>query len=411
MKTIKFLPEGNVCSPKGFSASGICAGLKASKQKDMALLYCSEKAKTIAAFTSNIFAAAPVILGKQTLANNKTSRAIIINSGNANACTGEQGIKDARRMCSLTAELLNIEQDEVLVSSTGRIGTNLPMDIIEQGIGKAAKELSVNGGKNAADAIMTTDTKAKTAAVSLDIAGKNVTIGAMVKGAGMIAPQMKMAVPQATMLAFFTTDANISWDALQNSSKTCLENSFNKIIIDGDTSTNDSLFVMSSALAENELIVKDSENCQKFSNALRALMDYLAKEMVLDGEGVTRFIDLKITGAANDEDARKIAEAIARSPLCKTAWFGADPNWGRILAAAGYSGVEFNPEEVDLDYNSIPVVRKGKSAGTTEEILAETMQNKEVEICLKLGEGRGACSVWTCDLSYEYVKINAEYTT
>jgi glutamate N-acetyltransferase/amino-acid N-acetyltransferase len=408
---LQVFANGSTTTPLGFTASGITAGLKKSGQPDMALLHCSQPATVAAAFTSNIFAAAPVQWDRQILAGAKPVRAIIINSGNANACTGERGLRDTRQMAVKTAELLRIETDEVLVSSTGRIGVPMPMPIIQQGIEMAVSALSNQGGLDAAKAIMTTDSKAKHLAVSLEIGGKTVHIGGMTKGSGMIAPQMRPCPPQATMLAYLTTDAAIEQEALQACLADCLDHSFNRIIVDGDTSTNDTFIALASNLAGNPIIKKDSQDYERFRLAFQHVAAALAREMVYDGEGVTHFVELQVCGTESAAEARRVAEAIARSPLCKTAWFGGDPNWGRILAAAGYSGVQFNPDEVDLDYGDVPVVRGGQSAGSSEAEQAQAIGERDILIRLKLGRGQGAFTLWTCDLSYEYVKINADYHT
>ena len=408
---IRVLKNGSVTTPAGFTASGITAGLKKSGQPDMALLFCSQPAFAAAAFTSNVFAAAPVQWDRQIMAAGKPVRAVIINSGNANACTGKQGFEDARCMAAKTAELLKVQPEEVLVSSTGRIGVPMPMQIIQNGIQMAVQALSLEGGVDAAKAIMTTDTRAKHLAVGFEIGGKTVHIGGMTKGAGMIAPQMRPWPPQATMLAYLTTDAVIEQAALHACLADSLDHSFNRIIVDGDTSTNDTLIALASNLAGNPVIKKGTEDYRNFCLAFRQVAGTLAREMVLDGEGVTHFVELQVYGTETDADARRVAEAIARSPLCKTAWFGGDPNWGRILAAAGYSGVLFNPDEVDLDYEDVPIVRKGRDAGTPESEQVKALEGREIHINLKLGQGQGAFTIWTCDLTYEYVKINADYHT
>ena len=408
---LQVLENGSVTTPLGFTASGITAGLKKSGQPDMALLHCSQPATAAAAFTSNVFAAAPVQWDRQILAESESVRAIVINSGNANACTGERGLLDTQQMAAKAAELLKIKTCEVLVSSTGRIGVPMPMAIILPGIERAVQALSSDGGLDAAQAIMTTDTEAKHLAVSLEIGGQTVHIGGMAKGSGMIAPQMRPCPPQATMLAYLTTDAVIEASALNACLADSLDHSFNRIIVDGDTSTNDSFVALASNLAGNPIIKKDSEDYQKFCLAFRHVAAALARHMVYDGEGVTHFVELQVLGTESDAQARRVAEAIARSPLCKTAWFGGDPNWGRILAAAGYSGVEFNPDEVDLDYGYVPVVRGGQDAGSSEDEQVQALRERDIEIRLKLGKGQGAFTIWTCDLSYEYVKINADYHT
>jgi glutamate N-acetyltransferase/amino-acid N-acetyltransferase len=409
--TFTLSPDAHISWPLGFSSSGVSAGLKSGGALDMALLYCHVPAVAAAAFTSNMFAAAPVQWSRQLMSQAQSLRAVISNSGNANACTGERGLQNARRMAELSAELLGIKPEEVLVCSTGRIGVPLPMTKIEQGIAKAAAALSPQGGVEAARAIMTTDTRPKYLGLTLEIGGKQLRLAAMVKGAGMIAPQMRSAQPQATMLAYVTTDANIEKEAFGSSLESAMQASFNRIIVDGDTSTNDSLIALASGLAGNPLIRKDSPDWHCFNQALTFLLTGLAKELLLDGEGVTHFVELQVSGTRTEAEARRIAEAIARSPLCKTAWFGGDPNWGRILCAAGYSGVSFDPSKVDLDYGELPIVRQGMEAGSCEEEQAKLLKQRDLVVKLKLGEEQAAFTLWTCDLSYDYVKINADYRT
>jgi len=412
MNTIELNKNGSVTSPKGFKAAGITAGLKKSGKPDLALIKSEFPTVTAGAFTNNLFAAAPVVWDRELLAAGQSIRAVVINSGIANACTGEQGYKDAKEMAVQVANLLHLKPEEVLVSSTGRIGVPMPMAIIKKGIAKAAAALRDDGGILASEAIITTDTRPKHISAALLINGKKVTIGGMTKGAGMIAPQMKICrPPQATMLSYITTDVAITRNALNACLSESLEKSYNRIIIDGDTSTNDTLICMANGQAGNQQLTESSASLKLFKEALNIVSGYLAKEMVLDGEGVSSFIELNISGARSDSDARKCAEAIARSPLCKTAWFGCDPNWGRILDAAGYCGIAFDPTKVQLDYEDVPVVRNGMDAGTPEEKLAELLHQREMSIHLDLGSGTGKFTLWTCDLTYEYVKINAEYHT
>lgn len=404
--------KGSVTSPKGFSASGIKAGLKASGAPDMALIFSNRPCHVAAAFTANLFAAAPVIYDRDIIAAGNDVQAVVINSGTANACTGERGIRDARSTALITAQRLGINPEQVLVASTGHIGDFLPMDIITRGINLAAEFLSRNGGKDAAHAIMTTDTRPKAFSVEIEVAGTIVTLGGMTKGAGMIAPKLIPArPPQATMLSFITTDACIAPDALREALADAVDNSFNRITVDGDTSTNDTFIVLANANAGNPEIKPGTPELQLFTDALTALAGKLAREMVRDGEGVSRFVEINVTGAKSITDARVCAEAIANSSLCKTAWFGADPNWGRILCAAGYSGIAFDPARVNLDIQSIPVVRNGMDAGTPPDTLAECVKAPELKIDLNLNAGPGAFTVWSCDLTYDYVKINADYRT
>lgn len=406
------IESGSVTSPKGFKAAGIVAGLKKSGAPDMAMI-CSDVPCTVAAaFTSNLFAAAPVVYDRLLIAQRKKIKAVVINSGNANACTGNAGLADAKATASKAAELLNCEAEEVMVSSTGRIGVPMPMDIILKGTEMAASALSYEGGKDAAMAIITTDTRPKAFSVEIEINGKVVTLGGMTKGAGMIAPKLRPETPpQATMLAYITTDAAIEQTALQTALNNSLNKSFNRITVDGDTSTNDTFVVLANGLAGNAIIRQNSRELALFADALAALAGRLAKEMVKDGEGVSRFVEVNVTGASSEKDARICAESIAKSPLCKTAWFGADPNWGRILCAAGYSGIFFDPSKVNLRLQGAPVVKNGMDAGTPEEELVKLVSTKEVVVDLDLGAGDGAFTVWTCDLTYDYVKINADYHT
>jgi glutamate N-acetyltransferase / amino-acid N-acetyltransferase len=409
------LPDGGVCSPRGFLAAGVTSGLKKSGAPDLAMIFSERPAEVAGAFTSNLFAAAPVEWDRRVLRREEPVRAVVVNSGVANACTGAQGAQDTRAMAAYAAEKLQVTTDQVLVSSTGVIGEFLPMGIIRHGIDLAVSALSEKGSHDAARAIMTTDTVEKRVAVSLEIAGKTITIGAMTKGAGMIAPQMTLCQTrprQATMLAYFTTDAAIQRDALQTALQTALERSFNRIVVDGDTSTNDTMVVLANGAAENAAILPETPELEAFTAALEFCAAYLAKAMVMDGEGVTKFVDLRVSGTLDNQSARQIAEAIARSPLCKTAWYGADPNWGRILCAAGYSHVPFKPTQVDLYFDDRPVVLSGLSAKKcTEAELAAVLKKRSFQVRLSVGQGPGQFQIWTCDLSHDYVKINADYHT
>lgn len=409
--SIRPIEQGSVTSPAGFQASGIIAGLKRSGAKDLAMLYSPRPCVAVGAFTSNLFAAAPVIYDRKLIAADNPIHAIVINSGNANACTGQQGLQDAEKTAAHAAGLLCLHPSQVLVSSTGRIGVPMPMGIILAGVDKAVKALAAAGGRDAADAIMTTDTRPKSHAVAVDVGGTTVRIGGMTKGAGMIAPKLRMQPPQATMLSYITTDAAIERQALHDCLARALDLSYNRITVDGDTSTNDTVIALANGAAGNDLIKVGTPEAELFFQAFVEVVARLAREMVLDGEGVTRFVEINVCGAKNAAEARRCAEAIANSALCKTAWFGADPNWGRILCAAGYSGCEFDPTTVNLDFMSTPVVRRGMDAGTPEAELAEIVKAKELTINLDLGAGPGAFTVWSCDMTYDYVKINADYHT
>ncbi len=409
-KRFSVVKNGGITSPAGFMASGICAGLKKSGKTDMALILSETPANASATFTTCLFAAAPVVLGRETLKKNSPVSAVIINSGNANACTGKQGLKNARRMAESTARNLGIKPSEVLVSSTGRIGVQMPMDKIEAGIKKACSALSANGGHASALAIMTTDTCPKETAVCFEISGRKITIGGMTKGSGMIAPGMQV-VPHATMLAYVTTDAAVDAKFLNKCLAEGADSSFNKITVDGDMSTNDTLIILANGKAGNKEIKSGSKDAAIFKEALFHVLENLAKAIVLDGEGVTKFVTVKVLNAPSIKDATLCAKSIANSLLCKTAWFGGDPNWGRVMAAAGYSGASFNPEKVCLYYDKTPVVKNGQDAGTPEEVLAKVVQNKSFTIALDLKSGKASTEVWTGDISYEYVKINADYHT
>ncbi len=409
MSNFNIVKDGGITTPCGFLASGVTAGLKKSGNRDVALIVSKSSANCAGAFTTSLFPAAPVVLAKKNLENNTQFRAVIINSGVANACTGEQGYKDAKKMAVLTASALNITPEEVFVSSTGRIGTHLPMEIIENGINMAVKALSTDGGADAATAIMTTDTVPKEVCISLELDGKTVHIGGITKGAGMINPLM--SVPHATMLAYITTDAAVDQKYLSILLQEEVAGSFNRITVDGDMSTNDTVILMANGKAKNTPITSESKDAQKFREALRYVMQYLAKAIVHDAEGATKFVTVKIKNAKLAKDAELCADAIANSLLCKTAWFGGDPNWGRVLAAAGYARASFNPKKVDLFYDDKPVVINGEDAGTPECELEEVLKKDNFTLTLNLNDGNFAYEMWTNDISYEYVKINAEYHT
>jgi glutamate N-acetyltransferase/amino-acid N-acetyltransferase len=407
-KGFEILEGGGVTSPAGFKAAGVIAGLKKSGKADMAVLFSERPANVAGSFTSCLFEAAPVILCKERIKAGSKLRAVVVNSGNANACTGADGYARASKTAELAAAALNVSADEVFVSSTGRIGVPLPMDKIKKGVEEGVKALSAKGGADAARAIMTTDTRPKEAAVLVETGHGKYSIGAMTKGAGMIAP--KLQTLHATMLCYITTDAGLEAPLLSEILGRCSGFSFNRITIDGDTSTNDTVLLIANG-ASGVKIAKGSPEAEDFESALLFVMQDLAKKMVMDGEGVTKFVTVEVAGAPSSEDARLCATSIANSLLCKTAWFGCDPNWGRILAAAGYSGAKFTPGSVSMDYDEMPVVRNGADAGTPEATLAEVMKRPEFTIRLDLGSGKFSHTIWTNDISYEYVKINADYHT
>ena len=404
-----FVENGGVTSPAGFKACGVCAGFKRSGSMDMALIVSDQPCSFAGTFTSNLFPAAPVRYCREICARSKNVRAMTINSGVANACTGLEGYQNTLRTAALAAEALDIEPRQVLVASTGRIGVQIPMEKIEKGIREGVKLLSPDGGSAAAHAIMTTDTRPKELAVSFVVNGKTVTVGGCCKGAGMISPRMVTA-PHATMIGVITTDAGADNSYLARVIGQAVGASFNKITVDNDMSTNDTVVLLANG-ASGVKISKNSEGSELFENAVRMVAEHLARSIVFDGEGVTKFVSVEVSGAANDRDAELAARAIANSPLCKTAWFGCDPNWGRILAAAGYSGATFLPENVSVYFDEMPVVRGGLDAGTPESELAELMKHREFSVKVDLGEGNSSCTIWTGDFTYEYVKINADYHT
>ena len=384
------------------------AGFKKSGAPDFALVYSEDPACFSGVFTSCTFAAAPVLLGREKVLKGGTLRAFAINSGNANACTGGQGLDNARQSCRIAAEKLGVPASDVVVASTGRIGVQMNMALIEKGVELAVPALSDKGGNDAARAIMTTDTVPKSVAVKVNIDGKDITIGAMTKGAGMIDP--KLIAPHATMLCCITTDAAADNAVLAGILEPCAQDSFNRITVDGDMSTNDTVIIMANGRSGVE-IRPGTQAYDLFREALLAVMQQLAREMVMDGEGATKFVTVKVINARRVEDAKLAAEAVANSVLCKTAWFGNDPNWGRVVAALGYSGAEFDPAKCNIYYDKTPVVRNGGDAGTPESDLLEVVRKREFVITCDLGEGNGEYWVWSSDLSHEYVTINADYHT
>jgi glutamate N-acetyltransferase/amino-acid N-acetyltransferase len=395
--------HGAITYPQGFLASGVRAGIK-EQGEDIALVFSETPAVAAALFTTNVVKAAPVLVSKSR-ASSGVARAVVANSGNANACTGEQGMRDALAMASAAAKSLDIPEEEVFVASTGVIGHHLPMDKIVPAIRRAADTLSHDGGMTAAHAIMTTDTKPKEASVEMLIGGMPVRIGAMAKGVGMICPNV------ATMLAFITTDAAISPDALRECLSASAEVSFNCLTIDGDTSTNDSVFMLANGQAGNPRIESGTPAWDVFAQALGYVTISLAKQIAADGEGATKSIEIMVRGTDTFDSARRIAKSIANSPLVKTAMYGNDPNWGRIMMAAGKAGVDFDPREADLYFGDKPLVAGGEPVAFDESAMHDLLRMPEVKVLLEVGSGPGQATVWTCDFSYDYVKINAEYHT
>lgn len=397
---------GGVTAASGFKAAGVIADVKGrgGDKKDVAVMYSTVPAAAAAVFTTNQVKAAPVLLSQQRLQAG-TLQAIVINSGNANACTGAQGMQDAEAMSTLAAEALSLSPAAVAVASTGVIGVPLPMDRIAKGVSGAAAQLSPDGGHDAALAIMTTDTFHKEIATRLTLGGKTVTIGGMAKGSGMIHPNM------ATMLGFVTTDAAVAPAALQQALQAANAASFNMITVDGDTSTNDSLYLLANGAAGNPTLTADSPEFPAFQAALQEVLTHLAKAIAGDGEGATKLLEVQVVGATSVEEARRAARSVCGSALVKTAMFGEDANWGRIVCALGYSGAQLDQNKVDLWVGPMQMLQAGTPVPFSEEEAAGILANKEITIKADLHLGNGGATAWGCDFSYDYVKINGDYRT
>ncbi len=398
--------DGGICAPLGFTAAGVAADInsKGNSKKDVALIFSEVPAMAAGVFTLNAVKAAPVLVTQKVLKHGAL-QAVVINSRNANACTGEQGMKDAHEMGILTAHALGIEKEMVAVSSTGVIGVPLLMDRVAKGIAVAAQNLSKEGNSDAAAAIMTTDTFTKQIAIQIELSGSVITIGGTSKGSGMVHPNM------ATILGFITTDAKISPSALQAALSKGNEKSFNMISVDGDTSTNDMLLIMANGLSGNPEIQIGTPEFEEFTLALEYVLIYLAKEIARDGEGATKLLEVKIIGAMSEAEAKIAARAVCSSLLVKTAIFGRDANWGRILCALGYSGAHFDPSKVNLYIGDVQVMEKGTPLLFDEEAALKVLSQNEVAILGDLQSGNATAISWGCDLSYDYVKINGAYRT
>ena len=395
--------DGGVTAARGFKAAGVRCGIK-QQGPDLAII-CSERDCFAAGvFTTNAFKAASVILNRERLSSGR-ARAVVVNSGNANACTGKRGLRDAEQICRHAAELLGIAPGLVLNASTGIIGVPLPMEKIEAGIEEAAGSLSEDGGPAAALAIMTTDTRPKLAAYEIELSGKTVRLGGMCKGAGMICPNM------ATMLCFITTDAEIDAPTLRRSLLSNVERSFNCLTVDGDMSTNDSVIVLANGASGCGRVVEGSHEYELFDRALGQVCMDLAKAIAKDGEGASKYVEVRVTGAATYEDARAAAMTVANSALVKTAIFGQDPNWGRVLCAVGRSGARVVPEKTSLFFGEVKIVDRGEPLELDAETARRPMLEPELIITIDLGIGAESATALTCDLSYDYVRINAEYHT
>lgn len=389
---------------KGFTAAGVKAGIKKSGNLDVAVIYTKTQAVVAGTFTQNKVAAAPVYVSKEVVATG-TAHAIVANAGCANACTGQQGLDDAHKMAQIAADELGVNADDVIVGSTGVIGVSLPMDKLEAGIKDAVAHLSADGSDNAGRAIITTDTHSKSVTCEFELSGKTVRMGAIAKGSGMIRPNM------ATMLCYITTDIAIDQALLQKAVSGCVEKSFNMISVDGDMSTNDMVIVLANGEANNAKITEENADYQIFFDKLMMLCTELAKQIAADGEGASKFLTINVKGAKSFADAKTVGMAIANSPLVKTAFFGEDPNWGRVICAVGYSGADMVPEKTVVKFGGITIFANGTGATYDEKALAHVMKQKDIVIDIELNMGQEDATVWSCDLSYEYVKINGEYHT
>ncbi len=400
---------GGVTAAKGFEAAGIEAAIKYQDRKDMAMIYSKRPCVLAGTFTSNVVKAAPVLWDKKVVEESPYGQAVIVNAGIANAGTGKEGYEYCLRTAAKASECLDIPKEAVLVASTGVIGMQLPIERIEAGVLKLAKEKSdtIEAGTEAASAIMTTDTRLKQAAAEIEVGGVTVTLGGMSKGSGMIHPNM------CTMLAFVTTDAVISKELLTKAVKEDVTDTFNMISVDGDTSTNDTLLVMANGMAQNPEIKEGTPEYEAFKEALRYVNESLAKMMAGDGEGATALYEAKVMGAATKEDARKLSKSMVSSSLCKAAIYGHDANWGRFLCALGYAGVDFDPEKTELFFESsagkIQVYKAGMTAPYSEEEAGRILSEPKVTVLADMNMGNETATAWGCDLTYDYVKINADY--
>lgn len=400
--------KGGIVSPKGFYSAGVKAGIKVDSL-DMAVIYSEVPANIAGTFTQNIVKAAPVVWDRKIVEDNLKSQLVIINSGIANAAVGKEGLIDCEETAIEAEKIFNLDKNSILLASTGLIGSKLPMDKIKKGV-KLLKDNLNNSEESAnltANAILTTDTKKKEIAVELELDNKIVKIAGICKGSGMIHPNM------CTMLAFITSDINIDDLLLKECTKEIVDDTFNMISVDGDTSTNDTVLVMANGLAENKKIIEEDKDFFKFKDALKYVLTYLAKKIAEDGEGATKLFEVKVKGASSINQAKKLAKSVVTSNLTKAALFGNDANWGRIFCAMGYAGENFDPFKVDLNFISkagnIEIVKNGVAENFNEEKAVEILSQKEVLALINLKEGSYEATAWGCDLTYEYVKINGEY--
>jgi glutamate N-acetyltransferase / amino-acid N-acetyltransferase len=404
MPTVEWL-EGGITAVPSLHAAGIAAGIKPSGKKDLALIYSSAPARAAALFTTNQVKGAPVLVSMEHIRGG-IAQAIVASSGCANVCTGDEGLRAAREMAALTGELLRIPAQQVLVASTGVIGAPFPIDKVRAAIPKLVKSLSPQGGRDAAEAIMTTDTRPKEAAARVEVNGRPVTVGAIAKGVGMVEPHL------ATMFCFIATDAVVGSGVLDVILKRAVDRSLNRITIDGDQSTSDTVVILANGLAENAPIDRSGRGVRQLARGVQAVTERLARMLVTDGEGASRIVEVDVRGAANRRDALVAARSVANSPLVKTAVNGQDPNWGRLMMALGKSRARVVPDRVSIAFNDEVLVEHGMArSGARLARIREIMALPEYVITIDLGLGTGQDRVWTCDLSEEYVRINAKYTT
>ncbi len=400
--------KGGVCAARGYTASGIHCGIRKNKAKrDLALILSEKPAQAACVYTKNLVKGAPLTVTAENVKNG-VARAIICNSGNANTCNAD-GIQVARRMCDIAAKATGVDAEDVIVASTGVIGQPLDVTPVAAAADQLASELSPSGSANAAEAIMTTDTAAKEVAVRFVAGGRECFIGGIAKGSGMIHPDM------ATMLVFITSDCNISADMLQKALSADIKDSFNMVSVDGDTSTNDMVAVLANGMAGNDLVDSEGEDYDAFCQALAAVTRTLCRMIAADGEGATKLLDCKVTGAADTAIAKTVAKSVICSSLLKAAMFGADANWGRVLCAIGYSGADVDVTRVGVGFEScagkVQVCSKGAGIDFSEELAKKVLSEKDITILVDLGGGDGCAEAWGCDLTYDYVKINGDYRT
>lgn len=401
--------DGGVTAAAGFEAAGVEAAIKYQDRKDMALIYSQAPCRTAGVFTGNVVKAAPVLWDKEIVAHSPYAQAVVINAGIANACTGKQGYECCRQTAQKAAEALGISEDAVLVASTGVIGWQIPVDKVVTGVDKLvqAKAHTPEAGLSAVEAMMTTDTRPKQAAVQLELGGKTVTVGGMCKGSGMIHPNM------GTMLGFITTDAAITKELLQEALSEDVKDTFNMISVDGDTSTNDTLIVMANGLAGNPEITEKNEDYDKFREALHFIDETLAKKMAGDGEGATALFETKVIHAATKEEARILCKSVVCSSLTKAMIYGHDANVGRIMCALGYAGIDFDPDQVDLycegNGSRMQICKDGMLTDYNEDEATKILSAPEVSVIVDMHRGDAEAAAWGCDLTYDYVKINADY--